>query len=230
MGHMVTKFIPNLITLFQDGIIDSSAVNRGGNFIVGMQVISYTRYKMTTLYWSHNSGFCSVFSGEAMAMGSLIATMDMDLDAVKRIEMALSSARLAKTQSGGGHHRHHRGAVPDAFAPGALYYLRLENNVFACPGHSARHARGHARWRVTTARYILWKASRPNTKTMGTAVYHRRKHHHKFDIQILSNIYFNHLPFVSCSRKNSNLATQMAVCFELTVGRICGGWLTCGES
>jgi len=34
--YMVTKFIPNIITLFKDGIVFETEINRGANFIVGV--------------------------------------------------------------------------------------------------------------------------------------------------------------------------------------------------
>lgn len=89
--YMVTKFIPSIITLFKDGIIDMSEVNRGANFIVGAGNKLFeiqSDYSVLEPYL----GFCSVGCGEDIAMGSMVTTKDMDMSVPKKIELALKSA------------------------------------------------------------------------------------------------------------------------------------------
>ena len=89
--YMVTKFIPNVITLFKEGIIDSDEKNRGGNFIIGA---GNKLFEIQTDYSVLEPllGFCSVGSGEDIAMGSMITTKDMGLTVPQRIELALKAA------------------------------------------------------------------------------------------------------------------------------------------
>lgn len=96
--YMVTKFIPKVITLFQDGLKSYDEKNRGGNFIVGL------KNKLFEVQGDYSvleptDGFCAVGCGEYVAMGSLQTTRDIedlyeieDLDIPKKIEMALTAA------------------------------------------------------------------------------------------------------------------------------------------
>lgn len=89
--YMVMKFIPNIITLFKDGIVSSSEINRGANFIVG---VGNKLFEVQEDYsvLEPMLGFCSVGCGYAVAMGSMITTENMDIPIPERIELALESA------------------------------------------------------------------------------------------------------------------------------------------
>ena len=89
--YMVTKFIPNVITLFKEGIVDSSETNRGANFIIGAK---NKLFEIQSDYSVQEPllGFCSVGSGEDIAMGSMITTKDMNIPVLKKIELALKAA------------------------------------------------------------------------------------------------------------------------------------------
>lgn len=89
--YMVTKFIPNVITLFKEGIISKDEKERGGSFIVGV------RNKLFEIQEDYSvleplSGFCAVGSGADVALGSLFTTKDIDISIPKKIELALASA------------------------------------------------------------------------------------------------------------------------------------------
>lgn len=89
--YMVTKFIPNIITLFKDNVIDRQEIDRGANFIVGAGNKLFEiqdDYSVLEPYL----GFCSVGCGEDIAMGSMVTTKDMDITAPKKIELALKAA------------------------------------------------------------------------------------------------------------------------------------------
>ena len=89
--YMVTKFIPNLIKLFDDGIKDEKAEDKGANFILcaGTKLFEVqTDYSILQPSW----GFCSVGCGESVAMGSLYTTKKLNLSIPKRIEAALEAA------------------------------------------------------------------------------------------------------------------------------------------
>lgn len=88
---MVTKFIPNVIQLFKNGIIDEAETNSGANFIVatpGKLFEIQTDYSVL----EPEFGICSVGCGEEVAMGSLITTKDMDMSPQDRIIKALEAA------------------------------------------------------------------------------------------------------------------------------------------
>lgn len=89
--YMVIKFIPNIITLFKDGIVFETEINRGANFIVG---VGNKLFEIQGDYsvLEPSLGFCSVGCGEDVAMGSLTTTKDMDMPIPERIELALRSA------------------------------------------------------------------------------------------------------------------------------------------
>lgn len=89
--YMVTKFIPNVIELFKNGIVDESETNRGGNFIVATPG---KLFKIQTDYsvLEPELGICAVGCGESVAMGSLLTTKDMDMTPVEKITKALEAA------------------------------------------------------------------------------------------------------------------------------------------
>lgn len=88
---MVTKFIPRVITLFKDGVVSESEINRGGNFIVA------TPGKLFEVQQDYSVlepelGICAVGCGEAVAMGSLITTRNLDMAPQEKIIKALEAA------------------------------------------------------------------------------------------------------------------------------------------
>ena len=88
---MVTKFIPKVISLFKEGIIDEEETNRGGNFIVA------TPGKVFEIQSDYSVlepelGICAVGCGEDVAMGSLITTKDLNMSPQERIIKALEAA------------------------------------------------------------------------------------------------------------------------------------------
>lgn len=89
--YMVTKFIPNTIALFKEGIVDSSETNRGANFIVGAKNKLF-EIQMDYSVLEPSLGFCSVGCGEDIAMGSMVTTKDMDMTVPEKIELALRAA------------------------------------------------------------------------------------------------------------------------------------------
>lgn len=89
--YMVTKFIPNVITLFKDGLISELEINRGASFIVGAKNKLFEIQNDYSVL-EPSLGFCSVGCGFAVAMGSMTTTKDMDMTIPKRIELALKSA------------------------------------------------------------------------------------------------------------------------------------------
>ncbi len=89
--YMVTKFIPNVITLFKEGILNAKDENKGANFIIG------AKNKLFEIQSDYSVlepllGFCAVGCGKDIAMGSMITTKDMDLSIDKKIEFALKAA------------------------------------------------------------------------------------------------------------------------------------------
>lgn len=89
--YMVTKFIPNVITLFKEGVVNYSETSRGANFIVG------AGDKLFEIQEDYSVlepllGFCSVGSGEDIAIGSMLTTKDMEMTVPKKIELALKAA------------------------------------------------------------------------------------------------------------------------------------------
>lgn len=88
---MVTKFIPKVIRLFEDGIVGEEKINRGGNFIV---VTPRRVFEVQNDYsvLEPESGMCAVGCGYQVAMGSLFTTMNMNIAPQERIIMALEAA------------------------------------------------------------------------------------------------------------------------------------------
>lgn len=88
---MVTKFIPKIIKLFKDGIVDETETKRGGNFIVatpGRLFEVQSDYSVL----EPELGICAVGCGEEVAMGSLITTKDLDMSPQDKIIKALEAA------------------------------------------------------------------------------------------------------------------------------------------
>ncbi len=88
---MVTKFIPRVITLFKDGIISESELNRGGNFIVATPGRLFEVQNDYSVL-EPELGICAVGCGEDVAMGSLITTIGLDMSPQDRIIKALEAA------------------------------------------------------------------------------------------------------------------------------------------
>lgn len=90
--YMVTKFIPQVITLFKNGVIGEDEKNRGGNFIV---VLPGRVFEIQNDYsvLEPSLGFCAVGSGEEVAMGSLLTTKDYDWCVKDKIIKALECAK-----------------------------------------------------------------------------------------------------------------------------------------
>lgn len=89
--YMVTKFIPKVISLFKNGVIDQPEVDKGGNFIVA------TPGKVFEIQCDYSVlepelEMCAVGCGEDAAMGSLLTTKDMDFSPQEKIIKALEAA------------------------------------------------------------------------------------------------------------------------------------------
>lgn len=90
--YMVTKFIPKVINLFKDGVIDQDERNKGINFIIGMQNQLF-EIQADYSVLIPNDGYCAVGCGEDVAYGSLYSTKNNeDISIPKKIEIALESA------------------------------------------------------------------------------------------------------------------------------------------
>jgi ATP-dependent protease HslVU (ClpYQ) peptidase subunit len=91
--YIVTKFIPNVIYLFEDGgfLRNHSGEKYGGTFLLG--------YKDKLFMIGEDYQVCEPFnnyiacgSGEAFALGSLMTTENMNLNPYERIRLALQAA------------------------------------------------------------------------------------------------------------------------------------------
>lgn len=89
--YMVTKFIPNIIKLFKDGIPSEDEKDRGANFIVGAKNKLFEIQEDYSVL-EHEVGFTAVGCGEYAANASMFTTIGMDLPAPERIELALNAA------------------------------------------------------------------------------------------------------------------------------------------
>ena len=89
--YMVTKFVPKIITLFQDGIIDEDEKNRGANFIIGANNKLY-EIQCDYSVMEPQSGYCAVGCGADVAMGSLITTENIDMEVSEKIYKALEAS------------------------------------------------------------------------------------------------------------------------------------------
>lgn len=92
--YMVTKFIPELIKLFNDGIISEKAEEKGANFLIG---INNNLFEIQSDYsvLCPRDGFTAVGCGEYHAVASMITTKDMDMTVRERIEKALYVAEYS---------------------------------------------------------------------------------------------------------------------------------------
>ena len=89
--YMVTKFIPNLIKLFDDGIKSEDVKEKGANFIIGVKDRLFEiqgDYSVLEPY----DGYTAVGCGEYAAYGSLYTTKDLDIPIPKKIQIALEAA------------------------------------------------------------------------------------------------------------------------------------------
>jgi ATP-dependent protease HslVU (ClpYQ) peptidase subunit len=92
--YMVKTFIPNLITLFQENVIDKPRENRGGNFLLGVEGKLFEIQNDYSVLQS-NSGFAAVGCGGDVALASLITTTKHfkdKLTPVEHITYALEAA------------------------------------------------------------------------------------------------------------------------------------------
>lgn len=89
--YMVTKFIPNVIKLFKDGVVGEIETERGGNFIVATPLRVFEIQPDYSVL-EPELGICAVGCGREVAMGSLITTREMDMPPQDKIVMALDAA------------------------------------------------------------------------------------------------------------------------------------------
>ena len=74
--YIVTKFIPNLIKLFDEGIKSEADRAKGANFIIGARDKLF-EVQMDYSVLEHSDGYTSVGSGEYTALGSLYSTKNL---------------------------------------------------------------------------------------------------------------------------------------------------------
>ena len=90
---MVKTFIPNLITLFQNGIYSEDPKEKGANFLLG---VNEKLFEIQGDYsvLQPSLGFSAVGCGEVAAMGSLMTTTMhfKDINPIDHIKYALESA------------------------------------------------------------------------------------------------------------------------------------------
>ena len=92
--YMVTKFIPRVHRLFEDGVYEIDNKNKGASFIVGAKDKLFKIQEDYSVL-QPQLGFCSVGCGESVAMGSLITTKDDETMSISdKIEKALESAEM----------------------------------------------------------------------------------------------------------------------------------------
>lgn len=89
--YMVTKFVPNIMKLFKEGLPSYDEKERGANFLVG------AKNKLFEIQCDYSvlqpqTGFCSVGCGEYAAEASLFTTENMDIPVPERITLALKAA------------------------------------------------------------------------------------------------------------------------------------------
>jgi ATP-dependent protease HslVU (ClpYQ) peptidase subunit len=89
--YMVTKFIPNIIKLFKDGMVCMDETDRGANFIVG------AKNKLFEIQCDYSvlepeRGFTAVGRGEYAANASMFTTEGMKISIPDRIKLALNAA------------------------------------------------------------------------------------------------------------------------------------------
>lgn len=88
---MVMNVVPKMIALFNEGVNDDRSEGKGASLIIG---IDNKLYEIQDDYsvLEPAMGFCSVGSGEEVAMGSLITTSNLDIPISGRIALALEAA------------------------------------------------------------------------------------------------------------------------------------------
>jgi hypothetical protein len=91
--YIVTKFIPNVHKLFEEGFIEETkdGAKEGGNFLIG---IKNQLYEIQDDYsvLEYKDGFSSVGCGEGYAKASLFTTEGTNMEIKDRIIKALESA------------------------------------------------------------------------------------------------------------------------------------------
>jgi ATP-dependent protease HslVU (ClpYQ) peptidase subunit len=89
--YIITKVIPNVIRIFNDGIKCEHEKDRGTDFIL---CIKNKVYLVDSAYAVAEfvSGFCSVGSGRQYAYGSLKSTENNKISIPERIKLALECA------------------------------------------------------------------------------------------------------------------------------------------
>jgi len=89
--YMVTKFIPNLIKLFDENIKHMKPEDKGTNFIV---CAKNKVFEVQTDYsvLEPLEGYTAVGSGEYAALASMYSTKDLDISIPDKIRIALESA------------------------------------------------------------------------------------------------------------------------------------------
>ena len=88
---MVTKFIPNLIKLFDDGIKSEDIKEKGANFIIGAKDRLFEIQQDYSVLEPYD-GYSAVGCGEYAAYGSLYSTKDLDIPIPDKIRIALEAA------------------------------------------------------------------------------------------------------------------------------------------
>lgn len=88
--YMVTNFIPKVIELFKNGVVNENEKDRGSNFIVALPGKVFEVQSDYSVL--EPIQFCSVGSGEEVAMGSLLTTKDYDWSIKDKIFRALKCA------------------------------------------------------------------------------------------------------------------------------------------
>jgi ATP-dependent protease HslVU (ClpYQ) peptidase subunit len=96
--YLVTKFIPNVIKLFEDGGYgrNNSGEKLGGSFLLGYKNKLYKigdDYQVGESFEDYEATGC----GEDFALGSLMTTEEADLTPIERIHKALQAASKFST-------------------------------------------------------------------------------------------------------------------------------------
>jgi ATP-dependent protease HslVU (ClpYQ) peptidase subunit len=96
--YLVTKFIPNIINLFENGGYsrNNSGEKSGGTFLLGYNDKLYTIYNDYQVAESVD-GYVACGCGEDFALGSLHSTEGLNLTPEERIHIALKSASKFST-------------------------------------------------------------------------------------------------------------------------------------
>jgi ATP-dependent protease HslVU (ClpYQ) peptidase subunit len=89
--YMVTKFIPNIIKLFDNGIKSEKTEDKGANFIIGAKDKLFEVQEDYSVL-EPSDGYTSVGCGEDIAMGSLYSTKNLDIPISDKIRIALEAA------------------------------------------------------------------------------------------------------------------------------------------